>query len=247
LASVRARRNRSPTAVGRRGELKTFCGPAEGQVFGPSTSSLQNGALLVTGRHVAPPRVSAECPLTQTHYPTGATKKTCKMQAFPRAAEGIRTLDLLHGKQTLIVPPTPEIPANHEFCGARATGDVSTNCAEMPGVWTPNGHRAETPRRMWAGRLVRRDSRLIRARLVERPIAEPAESEHGERGGRGLPSVRVGRGSASRSVPRDGPVAASVRAARVARRATRPARASASRGTATSGSPTSRRCCRTPS
>jgi hypothetical protein len=37
----------------------------------------------------------------QTHDPTDDEKKACKMQAFSRAAEGIRTLDLLHGKQTL--------------------------------------------------------------------------------------------------------------------------------------------------
>jgi hypothetical protein len=29
------------------------------------------------------------------------TQKDLQMQAFSRAAEGIRTLDLLHGKQTL--------------------------------------------------------------------------------------------------------------------------------------------------
>jgi hypothetical protein len=32
-----------PNSLGRRGELKTFCGPTEGQVVGPSTSSLQTG------------------------------------------------------------------------------------------------------------------------------------------------------------------------------------------------------------
>jgi len=35
----------------------------------------------------------------QTHNPTDDAKKRLQMQAFSRAAEGIRTLDLLHGKQ----------------------------------------------------------------------------------------------------------------------------------------------------
>ncbi|HLM27026.1 MAG TPA: hypothetical protein VK304_08670 [Thermoleophilaceae bacterium] len=34
------------------------------------------------------------------------------MQPFLRAAEGIRTLDLLHGKQLHSFPERPEIPAN---------------------------------------------------------------------------------------------------------------------------------------
>jgi hypothetical protein len=37
----------------------------------------------------------------QTHKPTASTKKDLQMQAFSRAADGIRTHDLLHGKQTL--------------------------------------------------------------------------------------------------------------------------------------------------
>jgi hypothetical protein len=39
--------------------------------------------------------------LTQTLNPTSDTKKTLQIQRFSRAAEGIRTLDLLHGKQSL--------------------------------------------------------------------------------------------------------------------------------------------------
>jgi hypothetical protein len=50
-------------------------------------------------RRAAPP-VPTGCPATQTHQPTTSTKKTCNA-GFSRAAEGIRTLDLLHGKQTL--------------------------------------------------------------------------------------------------------------------------------------------------
>jgi hypothetical protein len=39
-------------------------------------------------------------------------EKDLQMQAFSKAAEGIRTLDLLHGKQLLTPPTRPEIPAN---------------------------------------------------------------------------------------------------------------------------------------
>jgi hypothetical protein len=39
-------------------------------------------------------------------------EKALQMQAFLRAAEGIRTLDLLHGKQLLAFPECPKMPAN---------------------------------------------------------------------------------------------------------------------------------------
>jgi hypothetical protein len=39
-------------------------------------------------------------------------EKDLQTQAFPEAAEGIRTLDLLHGKQLLALPERPKIPAN---------------------------------------------------------------------------------------------------------------------------------------
>ena len=54
--------------------------------------------------------VGIQSPATQTHYPTAETKKTCKMQAFSRAAEGIRTLDLLHGKQDVCFLVGAQIP-----------------------------------------------------------------------------------------------------------------------------------------
>jgi hypothetical protein len=53
-------------------------------------------------------RLAADWPLS-THWLPGdanapaacVEEKDPQMQAFPRAAEGIRTLDLLHGKQNL--------------------------------------------------------------------------------------------------------------------------------------------------
>jgi hypothetical protein len=42
----------------------------------------------------------------------GPNEKDLQMQAFPRAAEGIRTLDLLHGKQGPGLGAARNIPAN---------------------------------------------------------------------------------------------------------------------------------------
>jgi hypothetical protein len=48
------------------------------------------------------------------------SEKDLQIQAFSRAAEGIRTLDLLHGKQNMLSPLGPEIPCKHT--GSRAGG-----------------------------------------------------------------------------------------------------------------------------
>jgi hypothetical protein len=44
-----------------------------------------------------------------------ARKKDLQMQVFSRAAEGIRTLDLLHGKQYIRELSASEMPANGRF------------------------------------------------------------------------------------------------------------------------------------
>jgi hypothetical protein len=66
-------------------------------------------------------RVPIGCPAT-THQPTAPTKKTCKCRRFCEAAEGIRTLDLLHGKQELAIAHRLEIPANRNFLPDSAWG-----------------------------------------------------------------------------------------------------------------------------
>jgi hypothetical protein len=65
------------------------------------------------------------CPSTQTHQPT-AHKKDLQMQAFQRAAEGIRTLDLLHGKQFLLFMFGADIP-----CKCRGSW-VWVSCCDSP-------------------------------------------------------------------------------------------------------------------
>jgi hypothetical protein len=97
----------APDMVGGRGaklgdELKSneVLGPAKGQWFEPPAKCLQTGHFLTrAGRDWA----------TTTQWLPGdanapadcAHKKDLQIQAVFEAAEGIRTLDLLHGKQTL--------------------------------------------------------------------------------------------------------------------------------------------------
>jgi len=50
--------------------------------------------------------------MTQTHYSTATTKKTCKCRPFRERPEGIRTLDLLHGKQDAGLGAARNIAAN---------------------------------------------------------------------------------------------------------------------------------------
>jgi hypothetical protein len=49
------------------------------------------------------------------------------MQAFSEAAEGIRTLDLLHGKQWICGTQRAETPANRRFRGGWTAGLRSRN------------------------------------------------------------------------------------------------------------------------
>jgi hypothetical protein len=67
------------------------------------------------------------------------TKKAWVLQGLHRAAEGIRTLDLLHGKQDARRQFRTNMPANGWFL---ATGDSRTLPGiyrEITGVWVVNG------------------------------------------------------------------------------------------------------------
>ena len=77
-------------------------------------------------------------------------RRTCR--TFFEAAEGTRTLDLLHGKQTLIVPSYRFIPAYGQQRRVRCAGD-SLRFAAFVGVLAPNWHRRrETRGRAFAAR-----------------------------------------------------------------------------------------------
>jgi hypothetical protein len=61
------------------------------------------------------------------------------MQAFSEAAEGIRTLDLLHGKQNVLRRFPRNIPANRKGFGTDAQIGFPGIYREFTGVWVVNG------------------------------------------------------------------------------------------------------------
>ena len=61
------------------------------------------------------------------------------MQAFLRAAEGIRTLDLLHGKQNMPRRFHTNMPASSEFLATGCPGGLPGFHREITGVWVVNG------------------------------------------------------------------------------------------------------------
>ena len=60
--------------------------------------------------------------------------KPRKCEAFRRAAEGIRTLDLLHGKQNVRSRAAQESPAKHGFPSYRRSAMLSSSYSEIAGV-----------------------------------------------------------------------------------------------------------------
>ena len=111
-------RNRRPTAAA--GERPTFCRLAEGLRFGRTRNrpAKQSVFLETTDdRPAASPvsvRPDADAQADCRHA------KDLQMQVFCKAAEGIRTLDLLHGKQYLWRRLRTNMPANKQFSAARA-------------------------------------------------------------------------------------------------------------------------------
>jgi hypothetical protein len=71
--------------------------------------------------------------------PDSAHKKDLQMQVFLEAAEGIRTLDLLHGKQNVPCRFRTNIPANGRFLGTGCPGTFPGVHREFTGVWVVNG------------------------------------------------------------------------------------------------------------
>jgi hypothetical protein len=77
----------------------------------------------------------------QTHQPTAPAKRL-QMQAFLEAAEGIRTLDLLHGKQLLPRPDRLEMPANQPVRGQDAENGIPGIAAKSQGFRQGNDNEA---------------------------------------------------------------------------------------------------------
>jgi hypothetical protein len=71
-------------------------------------------------------------------------EKVLQMRAFFEAAEGIRTLDILHGKQWPAVAEHPEMPANRVISAGLSPGWVSKNCAESQGFRQGTDNETDT-------------------------------------------------------------------------------------------------------
>jgi hypothetical protein len=88
-----------------------------------------------------PPRIGDDELGAGVRYggPTQECGKPRKCEAFPRAAEGIRTLDLLHGKQSVPRRIGMNMPANRQFLGAPgAYAGFPTFTAKPRGLPDPN-------------------------------------------------------------------------------------------------------------
>jgi hypothetical protein len=66
-------------------------------------------------------------------------EKGLQMQAFPEAADGIRTHDLLHGKQNVQRRFPQNMPANRRFLGTSRLRVLPGIHREITGVWVVNG------------------------------------------------------------------------------------------------------------
>jgi hypothetical protein len=113
-AGVRAQeravcRNRRPTAAA--GERRTSARP-QNDLVRTNEKRPANRAFSLKPPAIGQPRVRNQSDRRQRNNATAPTKKTPQMQAFSEAAEGIRTLDLLRGKQRVGEGFSHKLPAN---------------------------------------------------------------------------------------------------------------------------------------
>jgi hypothetical protein len=143
LASLRGRRGPGVRAVPGLGEPKRFCGPAEGQPFGPAQFPCKR-ASSHERTHLRAPRVSDECPTAQTHKPTAPTKKTCKCRPFRERLMGFEPTTFCMASRTGGSHLARDLPANERVLGwddrfaiPRLSpgnhGDLGTEWAPEPG------------------------------------------------------------------------------------------------------------------
>jgi hypothetical protein len=71
--------------------------------------------------------------------PDFVDEKDLQTQALSKAAEGIRTLDLLHGKQSVQRRFRTNIPANERFLATEGSRTLSGIHREITWVWVVNG------------------------------------------------------------------------------------------------------------
>jgi hypothetical protein len=101
------------------------------------------------------------------------------------AAEGIRTLDLLHGKQSAPVADHPEMPANRPISAGLSAGWVPRIALKSQGFSQGTDNQTDTGR--FAGESSWATYSAEGIRLRDQP-AEVRASQRGERGGSGRTS-----------------------------------------------------------
>src|SRR5215218_4713000 len=111
----------------------TCFGAAEAQRFEPPTTACKQAVSDRTpaAGHAAATQSlpgDADAPADCVH------EKGLQMHTFSRAAEGIRTLDLLHGKQNVRSRASQESPAKHGFPSCRRSAMLSSSYSEIAGV-----------------------------------------------------------------------------------------------------------------
>jgi hypothetical protein len=121
-------------------------------------------------------------------------EKDLQMQAFCEAAEGIRTLDLLHGKRNVRSRASQERPAKHSFPSCRGSAMLSSFYCEIAGV---SGLKPDSGPRRFGGRLRSPTVAQSRPRLPVRVATVPLLPLLHTRSGR-----RRGMGSVQTSAPR---------------------------------------------
>jgi hypothetical protein len=102
-------------------------------VVEPSTRACKRSAFRASPT-MAWPSVRIQFPATQTHCPTAETKKDLQTSAFSEAAEGIRTLDLLHGKQNVRSRASQESPGKEGFPSYTGSAMLPSFTAKTTGV-----------------------------------------------------------------------------------------------------------------
>jgi hypothetical protein len=97
-------------------------------------------------------------------------EKDLRMQVFPKAADGIRTHDLLHGKRNVRSRASQERPAKHSFPSCRGSAMLSSFYCEIAGV---SGLKPDSGPRRFGGRLRSPTVAQSRPRLPVRVATVP--------------------------------------------------------------------------
>jgi hypothetical protein len=125
--------------------------PKKGQWF--EASQMPANTRLRSATRVGRSRQSAFSPQLRRRTARLMTRKRPANAGLSRAAEGIRTLDLLHGKQN--VQCRTKTAAKPRVCRQSAPATIPLRSPGNHGDWAPNGH-ASWPSRWLVGARPRR-------------------------------------------------------------------------------------------